>query len=112
MSRTLNELLTASFGIKSRLYEHTVNVKTALPVTRIIDNNPNRTGVLIVNPSVHNVYVTSKTDATAGMGIPVMLGGGSLQFIWHIDFDLVGWSWFAYSDVADVDINIFEEILL
>ena len=101
MSKTLYELLQAHFGIKTSFR---VNPETALvedEATKICSYNPNRVGLVIVNTGTANFYLSPLNTVTAGVGVLVSAGGGSVGFTWDEDFELVSSELFGICEATE-----------
>lgn len=111
MAKTLNDLLQDIFRVRARPVYRKVTVNVALPATLISGNNPNRVGLIISNIGSNIIRVSNNVSMAADEGLHIVPNGGTLQFIWAEDFDIVAWALYGVALVANNDIMVLEEIL-
>ncbi len=108
MTRTLNELLEAHFGLKTsyRINPEVTQVETT--VTKVLSYNPNRLGLVIVNNGTANIFLSPLNTVTLGNGIRLVPAGGSITLKWDVDFELVSSEFFGIADGAASAIYLIE----
>jgi hypothetical protein len=79
-------------------------------VVRVLPNNPNRFGFIIINLGLSAVYVAPDRAVSATRGIRLAPSGGSFSANWREDFQLVGWDWYAIADAAAQDVFVMEVV--
>lgn len=73
---------------------------------RVLPNDPDRVGFLIVNLSAAAVYVKPRLDVSSSSGIRLAPNGGTISISWRDDFHLAGWDWYAIADAAGSSILV------
>lgn len=111
MTKTLRDLLDRQYEVKATGRVSTVSVGDSRPATLIIGNNPNRTGLAIINASTASLYLSFNKDMGLTEGFYIVPSGGMLILNWRDDFDIVGWSWYGIASAAASAVNVVEEIL-
>lgn len=101
MSKTLFELLQAHFGIKTNFRVNPLTVLVEDSATKIFSYNPNRVGFVVVNTGTANLYLSPLNTVTAGGGILLTAGGGSVAFTWDEDFELVSSEFFGICEALE-----------
>lgn len=109
---TLQDLLTKEYGIKTtvKINDKTSSVGTSL--TRILDNNPNRVGWTIFNLGSNAVYLGFDRNVSASKGMRLAPSGGSINFMWDTEFDVVGYELFGKASTGTNNIYVIELITL
>ena len=105
----LKDLLMERFSVKTRAVENPLNV-TSLGATaqKLLSNNPNRLGFVIVNLSANIVYIGLENSVSSTKGIRLDANGGSSGCIWDEDFDMTAWAWWAVASGAASAIYVLE----
>lgn len=108
MVGALSAAIAREIGIDTepRINPDTASVGVA--VTRVLPNNPNRFGFVIVNLGTFAVYVRPDRDVSPTAGIRLAPAGGTFSASWRDDFHLVGWDWYAVADAAAQSILVLE----
>jgi len=84
---------------------------TAAIATPIVQNNPDRIGLQVVNNSDAVIYVGFNADVSALQGIPLSASGGALILKFRDDGQVCGNQIFGMSAVAGEEFTIVETIL-
>lgn len=110
MSVTLNEILQNLYGVKTspRLNYTTDDIDSS--VKAIVNNNPNRVSMIIVNLGANACYISPFRDVSSTKGIYIAPNGGSVVLQWDKDFELVGYEWHGVSSVDNQSVLILENI--
>ncbi len=109
MSTTLAELLQAHYGVKTRKQWEKAKTISNVSPTKVLEYNPNRLSVLIVNNGAQDVWVAPNRDVDVSKGIRLVSGGGSFSLVWNEDFELVASEWYGQAAAAgSSDVSIIE----
>lgn len=104
----LARLIDAEFGIKTRVLEKVIDPLISTTAVKILNNNPDRLGFLIVNMSNNTLYVALDGTVSASRGIIVASLGGFLSVFYKEDFVLAGREIWAVASGADTSVYIIE----
>ena len=91
--------------------ERETHITTLTVATQIVENNPDRIGLQIVNNSDAIVYVGFTPDTSAVQGIPLTAAGGTLIKKFRDDGQTCGNAVYGLSGVAGEELTIIETIL-
>lgn len=108
MTTTLYDLLEANFGIKTSYNLNPIVNQVAVTVTKILNVNPNRVGLLIVNAGAVSIDVAPVNTVAVGTGITLTPNGGGISFIWDEDFEFLAGEFFAIANGAVSNISVTE----
>ena len=93
----LADFVQKKWGVKSRSIENPVTATAGAGVTKILNNNPDRFGAVIVNYDTVLMRVAPSRSVSATYGIPLDPTGGSAVMTAEEDGEMVGYEWFVYS---------------
>ena len=110
MDGILQKLIQKQFGIKTRLREDVLTSSLGVAAERVIPQNSNRLGWIIINLSTNTVYVGFNNGVSATNGIILVASGGSYSMIWNEDFDVVGYEIWGIASAAASAIKCYEII--
>jgi len=105
---TLHDLLIEKFRVKTRAIENPVEDTVGTAPVRVLNNNPNRLGWLIVNQSANTVYVALSNRVSATYGVRLDANGGFCSMVWDEDFHATGWAVWAIATGVDSKIYVLE----
>ncbi len=86
------------FAVHSR--ENPVTAVVGAGVTRILNNNADRLGAIIVNYDAVLMRVAPSRSVSATYGLPLDPSGGFIALEAEADGEMVGYEWFVYSDAG------------
>jgi len=84
---------------------------TLAVATQIVQNNPDRIGLQIINNSDAVIYVGMRPDTTVVQGVPLSAAGGSMSLKFRNDGQICGNPVYGLSAVAGEEYTIIETIL-
>jgi hypothetical protein len=88
----LSDYIQKKFGVKTRTVVNPKgDVDVATTVTSIVDQNPDRLALLIINIGSNNVYLGFNQEVSTTRGILIVANGGSYSMIADEDLELVGY---------------------
>lgn len=108
MAKTLQELLQATYGVKTRIQENGAGFQVNPVETKIVSSNPNRVGCVFVNNGASNVYIKPIRPAVLNVGIKLSANGGTVTFSWDHDFELIASEWYGIADGAASNFYVLE----
>ena len=110
MATSLYQLLESNFGMKTSYNLNPLVNQVQVAVTRILNHNPNRVGLLIVNAGGVPIDIAPVNTVTVGGGITLTANGGGISFIWDEDFEFLAGEFFAIANGAPSNISVTEII--
>lgn len=93
----LSDYMLKIWGVRTRSIENPVTDAAGAGVTKILNNNPDRFEVVIVNHDAVLMRVAPSPDVSEEYGIPLDPEGGAAVITADDDGELVGYEWFIYS---------------
>ena len=112
MANTLSQMLATMFGIKTTNNESPAGFQVLAVVKQILSFNPNRLGLILINNSGSNLYVSFRNTVAVGAGIRLSANGGSLALKWDVDFELCGSEIYGIADGAGGNVYFNEIVAL
>ena len=102
--QSLANLLDREYGIKTRSVINPLVEEVDIAVTQILGGEPKRVGSLIMNLSANIIHVCFDPQVSAARGIFLAPNGGSVNFVWSQDFNLVSLPLYgsAAADASDI----------
>lgn len=82
-----------------------------ITAARLLINDPDRLGFLVVNLSANDIYVGPFPDVSSTKGIRLGPSGGNVVAMWEEDFEMVAWEWFAIATVGASNVLTLENIV-
>jgi len=76
--------------------------------SRIMIEDPDRVGFLVVNLSVNDLYIMIDQNVSATRGIKAGPNGGSVSVVWFEDFEICAWEWFALASGVASSVLVIE----
>jgi len=76
------------------------SVTVGSAVTLVLEANPERMSVGLVNIGATNIYLTPQSNPSASNGILLLAGGGTFAMNVREDLTLPTLAWYAFSDAA------------
>jgi len=110
MVTQLYELLDSNFGVKTSYNLNPVVAQVQVTVTKIVNVNPNRLGLLIVNAGAFPIDIAPVNTVAVGAGITLTANGGGISFIWDEDFEFLAGEFFAIANGGVSNISVTEVI--
>lgn len=101
----LHELIKKELGFNTVAKEKNVTVSTS--VSKILDNNPDRIMLLIMNTGSSSCYIGLTSEVTTTNGLLIDAQGGAVVFTYKEDGELVGREFWAIAS-ADTTLYILE----
>jgi hypothetical protein len=89
MGFSTQDVIRGLFGVDTTPNENPLITTIGTTAEKLVNNNPRRMSLLIINLSANNVYVGLKPDVSATKGMLVAANGGSLSLTYDKDFQLV-----------------------
>ena len=77
--------------------------------SRLIDANPNRLSLTMINPSTNDVWIDTTANVSVGEGFIVSSNKGVVTFAVESDGDLVGEEFHAIADGGTADLAVKSE---
>lgn len=105
---TLYDLLEANFGVKTSYNLNPLVAQVQVTVTRILNSNPNRLGLLIINAGAVPIDIAPVNTVAVGAGITLTANGGGISFIWDEDFEFLAGEFYAIANGAPSNISVTE----
>jgi hypothetical protein len=101
-------------GSPTREIESNPNILTS--VTQIVNNNPDRVGLIIVNMGANDVFIGLTNTVSTSNGIRIVANGGNVTMTVRDDFTLPARAWigigsggaslmYALEEVADINLQ-------
>ena len=109
---SLRSLLEVQFGVKTRYHINRIASTVGTSATKLVNNDPKRIGLTIVNLSASDMYVAPDNLASSSRGIFVGAYGGNMSLVWNEDFGLLGNEWWAVAGSASSDVYVVEVLLI
>lgn len=107
---TLAQLLAEQYGARADVKMSTVTVTTT--PSRILDNNPNRIGYIIINMSTGSAYINFSSTLSSTNGIILAQLGGQFGLTWRDDFDITGYEMYGIAASGSNVLTVIEEYLV
>lgn len=92
------QILKDEFGVPFRESENPVTTTVNNSSTQILENNPDRVGVVVVNTGSNDIFIKFQNDVTANDGIQLVSAGGSVSFNVLEDMTIPTRQMFAITD--------------
>jgi hypothetical protein len=105
-----SEYALKEFGFKTRAIENPIVSSVGTSAVKVLNNNPDRIGWLIVNMSVNTVYLAHSPDVGAAKGIILTAGGGSASSIVREDGEAVTYEVWTLASGATSAIYVIEYV--
>lgn len=106
----LADLVQKEMGGKTRVRFAAPGLVLGVAASRIVPQNANRLGLVIVNLSANNVFIAFDNQVSASHGIFLAPNGGSISMNYKDDFELVGFEVFGIASAAGSNIYCIEVI--
>lgn len=110
--KSLDELLQAQYGFRSVPKTNPVTDTVETTVTKIVNGNPKRVYLNIINIGVSNVYILPFGDVSQTKGIFISPGGGAVTLEWRTDFHLLEHEWYAIAIGSPSEIFVLEGVMI
>lgn len=107
----LADLLRNKLGVATYPRINPLVDSVGISPVRILDNNPNRVGYLIVNVGSYPLYVAFSDAVSVTYGIYVAPAGGMVSAVWDEDFDLVGYELWGVAGGGTTKIYVHEVVI-
>lgn len=108
----LDELLLDKFKVKTRAVENPLVSSLGTSAVKVLDNNGDRLGWVVINLSSNTVYLALKSDVGSSKGVFVAPNGGSAMMIWDEDFQMTGWELWGKASGAGSAIYVIEVVAI
>ena len=86
--------------------EHETTISVQTTVTKLLDNDPERPALLMVNLGANDVYVKPNNTPGVEAGILLAAFGGSISLTVHDDLTLPARNWYGIADTAASDVYV------
>jgi len=106
----LDTLLEQQFKISTRANENPLVSSLGITAVKVLDNNADRLGWIIINLSANTVYLSLKSDVSSSKGVVVSPNGGSASMVWNEDFQMTGWEVWGVASGASSAIYVLEVV--
>ena len=97
----LDDLIQRELGVAITHSFNPLVSSVGLTVVKILNNNPDRIALTIVNTSINAIYLLPEPEVSATRGIVLAPSGDSISLNWKEDYHLVGAAWFAVAAGAN-----------
>jgi len=104
----LTDFIEKWFGVKTRVIPVDHLTVAAPAVEMVVNNNPDRLMLTMINLSGTNIIVSPDRNPTATHGVHLALGGGAVTLNASIDGVLVGYEWYSYCVNANEELYVIE----
>lgn len=104
----LSEFVKKQFGVNTVTHINPITDTVQTTATKILNNNPDRLAVVIINLGSNPVYVSVKPDVSTSKGIRLATNGGGLILNAKDDLELVGYEFWAIADGGSSTIFVME----
>lgn len=111
MTKSLEELLTAQYGLKTTVRETYVSTAGMSAVNRIVRADPNRVGLLIINSSNVSLYIGLRPNISVATSLRLGASGGVLGLSWTEDMTLTTREWHGMTQVAAGTVLVIETLI-
>jgi hypothetical protein len=105
---TARALVLARFGAPVNPVINKSTSSIGVTSSRLMINDPDRLGFLVVNLSVNDLYIMTDPLVSASRGIKAGPNGGSVSVVWFEDFEICAWEWFAIASGAASAVLVVE----
>ena len=112
MPDSLAALLRERLGAETFVRTNALLSQVGTTAARMLAQDPQRVGFIVVNLSANLVYVGPFGNPSATRGILVGPNGGNVIARWQEDLSVVGYEWWAVADAAASDVLVMEYILV
>ena len=109
--RSVYELIEARLGINV-VFKLTGTTSVGTSDVQLVENNPGRTNLTIVNLSSNSIYLSPQNAATTSSGILLTASGGSLAMNYNDDLILPTLEWHALASGSSSNVFIIEASIL
>lgn len=106
----LHDILIDKFKTETRSVINPVVAAFGAAAVVFLRNNPDRLGFVIFNLSVNPEYISPLQTVGAGAGIPMLIQGDGVAFIWDEDFEMVSQEWWGIAPAGASAIYVMEII--
>lgn len=110
MIRTVNDLLTSYFGVRTNV-ETTAIPSVGTTAVKILRNDQRRVGLIVTNTGLVNVWIGFDQFVSTTRGFIVPLGGGSVTFDWQSDFATLAGEIWAVVAAGTTSLATFETFI-
>ena len=105
--QSVYQLIEARLGINVA-FKLTGTTSVGTSDVQLVENNPGRTNLTIVNLSANSVYLSPQSAATTSSGILLTASGGSLAMNYNDDLILPTLEWHALASGSSSNVFIIE----
>ena len=109
--QSVYQLIEARLGINV-VFKLTGTVSVGTSDVQLVENNPGRTNLTIVNLSSNSLYLSPQNAATTSSGILLTASGGSLAMNYNDDLILPTLEWHALASGSSSNVFIIEASIL
>ena len=109
--QSVYQLIEARLGINVA-FKLTGTTSVGTSDVQLVENNPGRTNLTIVNLSGNSVYLSPQSAATTSSGILLTASGGSLAMNYNDDLILPTLEWHALASGSSSNVFIIEASIL
>ena len=78
--------------------------------TKLVNNNPDRVGLIMINLGANDVYIALNNGVSTTNGIKLPANGGNVTMTVRDDFTLPGREWDGITNAATSAMYVLEEI--
>lgn len=103
---TLKQLIEQQFGVQTDTSIVSVSVGTT--AIQLAPNNPNRVGLVIMNLSGNDVYISPFSGVSSTNGLKLATSGGSITLNWQYDLTFCGYGFQAVASGANSSVLVLE----
>ena len=109
--QSVYQLIEARLGINVA-FKLTGTTSVGTSDVQLVENNPGRTNLTIVNLSSNSIYLSPQSAATTSSGILLTASGGSLAMNYNDDLILPTLEWHALASGSSSNVFIIEASIL
>ena len=105
------QLIEARLGVNVA-FKLTGTTSVGTADVQLVENNPGRTNLTIVNLSSNTVYLSPMSAASSSSGILLSASGGALAMIYNDDLVLPTLEWHAIASGSSSNVFVIEASIL
>ena len=109
--RSVHELIEARFGINV-VFKMTGTISVGTSDVQLVENNPGRTNLTIINLSSNSVYVKPQGTPSSSSGILLTASGGALTMNYNDDLILPSLELRAIASGSSSNVFVIEATVL
>lgn len=106
----LSDIIEKELGVRCRSRIDPLLTEVGVNAVRVVPNNPDRLGLIIINLSANVIYMGFDNRVATTRGIYLAPSGGQMVMNYKEDFELVGQEMWGLATGANSGIHVIEVI--